>query len=127
MQITRAMVRGVGRPLVCGAILLSLSGCLVSGSASQQRTGNYVADSTFSQIEPGKTTAGWVLATLGEPDSKTKVDGGGGGEVWKWRYTEKRESNTAVFLLFGGSDKKETNGTAFVEVKDGVVTNKWRG
>ena len=37
------------------------------------------------------------------------------------------ESSTAVFLLFGGSDKKETNGTAFVELKDGVVTNKWRG
>jgi outer membrane protein assembly factor BamE (lipoprotein component of BamABCDE complex) len=119
------MVRGFARPLVCGAVLLTLSGCLVSGSSNQQRTGNYVADTTFSQIEAGKTTAGWVLAALGEPDTKTKADGG--AEVWKWRYTEKRESNTAVFLLFGGSDKKETNGTAFVELKDGVVTNKWRG
>src|SRR5688572_11015273 len=125
MQITRDMGRRLWRPLVCGAMLLALSGCLIAGSSTQQRTGNYVADTTFSQIEPGKTTAGWVLATLGEPDSKTKVEGA--AEVWKWRYTEKRESNAAVFLLFGGSDKKETTGTAFVELKDGVVTNKWRG
>jgi outer membrane protein assembly factor BamE (lipoprotein component of BamABCDE complex) len=119
------MTGRLARPLACGAVLLTLSGCLVSGASSQKRTGNYVPDTTFSQIEPGKTTAGWVLATLGEPDKKTKVQGD--GEVWQWRYTEQRESSTAVFLLFGGSDKKETTGTAFVELKDGVVTNKWRG
>jgi outer membrane protein assembly factor BamE (lipoprotein component of BamABCDE complex) len=125
MRITRVMAGRLARTFLAGAVMLTLSGCLIAGSSSQQRTGNYVADTTFSQIEPGKTTAGWVLATLGEPDKKTKVDGD--GEVWQWRYTEKRESSTAVFLIFGGSDKKETSGTAFVELKDGVVTNKWRG
>ena len=125
MRITQ---NGLGRfacGLAFGAVLVALSGCLVSGTASQKRTGKYVADSTFSQIEPGKTTAGWVLATLGEPDCKAVA--GNGSEVWQWRYTEHRENNTAVFLIFAGSDEKETSGTAFVELKDGVVTNKWRG
>ena len=103
-----------------------VSGCLVSASSNQKRTGNYVADSTFSKIEPGKTTAGWVQATLGEPDSKEKVKDSD-SEIWKWSYTEKKESSGAVFLIFGGSDKKETTGRAFVEIKDGVVVNKWRG
>jgi hypothetical protein len=31
-----------------------------------------------------------------------------------------------VFLIFGGSDKKETSGSVFVEMKGGLVTNKWR-
>ncbi len=125
MQVTQ---NGLGRlacGLMLGAMLMALSGCLVAGSAKQERTGKYVADTTFNQIEPGKTTAGWIVATLGEPDKKTPV--GDGGEVWQWQYTEHRENSTAVFLIFAGSNKKDSTGTAFVEVKDGVVTNKWRG
>jgi outer membrane protein assembly factor BamE (lipoprotein component of BamABCDE complex) len=109
--------------IVCAALA---AGCLVSASSNEKRSGNYVADSTFSQIEPGKTSAGWVKATLGEPDSKEKVDASN-SEIWKYSYTEKKESSGAVFLLFGGSDRKEKTGHAFVEIKDGVVVNKWRG
>jgi outer membrane protein assembly factor BamE (lipoprotein component of BamABCDE complex) len=114
------MVRGA----MLGCVLLS-SGCLIAGSSEQKRTGHYVADETMSQIKPGRTSAGWVLATLGEPDKKTAV--GDGSEVWKWTYTEKKESSGAVFLIFGGSDKKEVDGAAFVEVRDGVVVKAWRG
>ncbi|MDB5175022.1 MAG: hypothetical protein JWN51_3795, partial [Phycisphaerales bacterium] len=32
-----------------------------------------------------------------------------------------------VFLLFGGHDVKETSHHAFIELKNGVVTNAWRG
>ena len=122
MQITRGVLV-VGRCLALGA-LLTLSGCLVSGSANQTRTGKYVGEDTLAKIEPGKTTQGWVVATLGEPSTKNKVDDG--SEVWRYDYTELREHHTAVFLLFGGSDKKETCGSVFVELKNGVVTNKWR-
>ena len=125
MQITRIGMGRLACGLAFGAVLMALSGCLVAGSASEKRTGKYVADTTFSQIEPGKTTAGWVLATLGEPDKKTPADNG--VEVWQWCYSEVRENSTAVFLIFAGSNNKETTGTAFVELKDGVVTNKWRG
>ena len=122
MQITRGVILG-GRCLALG-VLLALSGCLVSGSASQTRTGKYVGEDTLAKIEPGKTTQGWIVATLGEPSTKNKVEDG--SEVWRYDYTERRENNTAVFLLFGGSDKKETCGSVFVEMKNGVVTNKWR-
>src|SRR5688572_3706591 len=125
MQITQGVARRCACALGFGAVLVALSGCLVAGSSTEHRTGKYVAESTFGQIEPGKTTAAWVQATLGEPDCKTKADGG--TEVWQWRYTEHRENNTAVFLIFAGSNEKETAGTAFVEFRDGVVTNKWRG
>ena len=112
---------------VCICLVAALAGgCLVSASSNEKRTGNYVADSTFSQIEPGKTSAGWVKATLGEPDTKEKV-ADSNSEIWKYSYTEKKESSGAVFLLFGGSDRKEKTGHAFVEIKDGVVVNKWRG
>ena len=101
-----------------------LSGCLVAHSSDQHISGNYVPDTTFDRIEAGKTTAAWVKATLGEPSSKDKVDEN--SEVWKYSYTEKKESSGAVFLIFGGSDTSEKQRAAYVEMKDGVVKNKWR-
>ena len=105
-------------------ILASMTGCLVSGSSKHVRSGNYVAEDTFSRIKPGKTTAGWVAATLGEPSSKTRLDDG--SEIWKWTYTETRDSSGAVFLLFGHRSQRTTDGAAFIELKDGLVVNKWR-
>ena len=109
--------------IVCASVL---NGCLVSATSNEKRSGNYVPESTFSQIEPGKTSAGWVQATLGEPSSKNKVEATD-SEIWKYSYTQRKDSSGAVFLLFGGHDSKETTGHAFVEIKDGVVVHKWRG
>lgn len=107
-------------------VSLALCGCLVTSNNEEKTTGNYVAESTFSQIEPGKTTAGWVKATLGEPSEKKPIPETD-TEVWKYQYSEVKEGSGAIFLIFGGSSKKQKTGTAFVEIKDGVVTNKWRG
>src|SRR5439155_462721 len=124
---------GVARPaegrvdlfVPASAALLQPEGFPQAGAAEQHITGNYVPPNTFDRIEPGKTTAAWVKATLGEPSSKDKLDND--GEVWKYSYTEKKESSGAIFLIFGGSDKKEEQRVAYVEIKDGVVKNKWRG
>jgi outer membrane protein assembly factor BamE (lipoprotein component of BamABCDE complex) len=125
--------KGIGARAACvilggalaAAAVAAGTGCLVSGSNEEKTTGNYVAPSTLDQIRPGKTTAGWVRATLGRPTSEEKL--ADGSEVWKYAYAEKRDSNTAVFLIFGGSSKTEKNHTVFVEIKDGLVTNAWRG
>ena len=104
--------------------LILLSGCLVSHTSNQSYSGNYIPENTFDRIEPGKTTSAWVQATLGEPSSKDKVDGD--TEVWKYSYTEKKESSGAIFLIFGGCDKKEQQHVAYVEMTNGVVSKKWR-
>ena len=119
------MKRSLKSASILSATIVLLGGCLVSSSNNEHVTGKYVADSTFDQIQAGKTTATWVQATLGEPSDKTKVEGDA-SEIWKYVYTEKKESSGAIFLIFGGSDKKETQHVAYVEMKDGVVTNKWR-
>ena len=110
--------------LALAPLPLAGGGCLVSSSSNQHITGNYVPESAFDRIEPGKTTAAWVNATLGEPSSKQPADGS--AEVWKYSYTEEKQSSGAIFLIFGGSDRKSTQRTAFVEFKDGIVSNKWR-
>src|SRR6476469_4724735 len=98
---------------------LFTAGCLVTSHSEQKRSGNYVSDSTLSQIEPHRTSASWVRSTLGTPSSVEKPDEQ--TEIWKYRYTERRNSSGAVFLIFAGDDSKETTGTVFVEVRQGVV------
>lgn len=99
-------------------------GCLIAHHETDTRSGRWVPESTFDQIEPGKTKAAWVRATLGEPSEKTRVDDE--SEIWKWAYNEVKSKDGYVFLIFAGSTKTETPGAAYVEVKAGVVVRKWR-
>ena len=108
-------------PVLC---LLLVTGCLVSSTSNQKVSGNYVPENTFDRIKPGETTSSWVKATLGEPSSKESA--GETTEVWKYSYTEVKEGSGAIFLIFGGSDKKERQRSAYVEFKDGIVKSKWR-
>lgn len=103
--------------------LAGVGGCLISSSSNTRRSGTNVPESTFMQVEPGKTTVGWVQATLGDPTSKTNSDD---HQVWKYTYTERTDSSGAVFLIFGGSSSDQTTRSWFIEFKDGVVLNKWR-
>lgn len=120
-----AWTKGCARAGAAVVALSLLGGCLVTASNQVTRSGNYISDATFNQIQPGKTSASWVKATLGEPTTKTSVDDS--SEVWKYAYTETRDSSGSIFLLFGGNDKQVTTGNAFVEIKDGLVTRTWRG
>src|SRR4051794_35669102 len=63
-------------------ICLLLCGCLVMRQNEEKTTGNYVAKSTIAQIQPGKTTAGWVKSILGEPSAVDKI--GPNSEIWKY-------------------------------------------
>ncbi|MEA2707944.1 MAG: hypothetical protein QOF78_545 [Phycisphaerales bacterium] len=118
-MMTKSLRAAAMLPVFC----LLLTGCLVSSTSKQSVSGNYVPENTFDRIKTGKTTASWVKATLGEPSTKEKADD---TEVWKYSYTEVKEGSGAIFLIFGGSDKKELKRSAYVEFKDGVVKNKWR-
>ena len=115
------------RTIISSAVMLLVmwvsAGCLVSSSSESKVSGNFVPPATFDRIEPGKTTAAWVKATLGEPSVRETADG---AEVWKYTYTEEKDSSGAIFLIFAGSDKKERQHVAYVEIRDGVVTKKWR-
>ena len=125
--MTASHVRRSAVVVLLGFLCALSSGCLVMSSNEETREGKFVADTTFDQIKPGKTSAAWVKATLGEPSERTCIEGQDDAEVWKYTYTERKEGAGAIFLIFGGTSTKEKSGTAYVELKDGVVTNKWRG
>jgi outer membrane protein assembly factor BamE (lipoprotein component of BamABCDE complex) len=106
------------------ACAAAASGCLFNSKTTQRIEGQYVEPASFGQIKPGQTTATWVLATLGEPSSRTTADDQ--TEVWKWTYTEHRHSSGNIFILFAAVSDRAVPRSAFVELRDGVVTRKWR-
>jgi outer membrane protein assembly factor BamE (lipoprotein component of BamABCDE complex) len=122
------MIRNYWRPVIAvvglSMVMMSAPGCLITGESTTTTRGTNVAPSTFAQIKVGSTTIGWVHATLGDPSSKTTD---GDDEVWKYTYTEHTNTSGAVFLVFGGSTSTEKVNTVFIEFKNDVVINKWRG
>jgi outer membrane protein assembly factor BamE (lipoprotein component of BamABCDE complex) len=120
-------VKTTRRVLVAGAMVATgatLSGCLISGSSHSKQTGAYVSPSTFNQVEPGVTTEEWVLASFGQPTSRSQISDG--SEILKWAYTQTKSGSGSVFLLYGGSNSSEKQGAAFVQIRDGVVIKAWR-
>lgn len=106
------------------ASVAGLSGCLVSGNSSSTMSGSYVGSSTFSQVEPGVTSEEWVLATFGEPTSRTTLSDG--SQMLKWSYRQTKSGSGSVFLLYGGSNSTERQGATFVQIRDALVIKAWR-
>lgn len=114
-------------PLLLTAVLaanLPLGGCIIGSHSDVKTTGSYIGPQSFTQIEPGTTTGEWVLATFGEPTSRSSLSDG--TEVWKWTYSRVKTGRGSLLFVYGGSDRTETQGAAFVQLRDGLVINKWR-
>jgi|ERR1700722_8291447 len=122
------MLRISARFGICGLLLAGLglmSGCLVATSSQTTHTGSFVSDETWNKIEKGKTSQEWVLTVVGQPTQKSNLKDG--KEIWKYTYTTRTQNGGGVFLLYAGSSSEETIGNAFIEFKDGIVTDWWRG
>jgi outer membrane protein assembly factor BamE (lipoprotein component of BamABCDE complex) len=111
------------------SVLLSLvpinMGCLVGGHSKVKQEGTYVAESTLNHIQPGKSTAAFVLATLGQPTEKAEM--APGHQLWKYSYKETKDSSGYVLFVFGGAGSEVKKQQVFVELENGVVTRTWRG
>ncbi len=109
------------RVLVLAAALAcaSLTGCVIVTNSDTTTTGRKIDASVFDQVQLGKSKD-FVVNLLGEPTEKRMLDGG--VEQWRWRYTERHESDGAFIVLFASHKADTSTQTRVVEFKDGVVT-----
>lgn len=103
------------------ALVLLCVGC-VNRHVSRTESGHYVDGNAFAQITPGKTSAGWVKSILGDPSETKKTDAG--TEIWKWSYQETK-SVDGELLVFKDHSVTTNHRQAMVEIRDGMVINKW--
>ncbi len=75
---------------VGAAVCLAAGGCLIVTGNTRHETGVRVSDSTLSQVEPGKTTEAWLLASLGEPTARTRIDCDKKVEILRYEHSTRR-------------------------------------
>lgn len=106
------------------ASLVSLTGCAVINSHSETKTfGTLVSDESLSRIEPGHTTVEWLVATLGAPASREKVDES--VEVLKYSSRQLTKVDSELLFVLDTSSKREVRRTVFFECVDGVLSRHW--
>lgn len=89
--------------------------------------GTYISDPLYEIVKPGETTSDWIIAVFGEPNVRTELRDG--TEVWRWTYKPIAQES-AIIEVFGSDEKKEpklTTRTVFVQIRDDVVIQKWKG
>lgn len=111
--------------LTAGALaLVALSGCAVINSHSETKSyGTPVSDQSLTQVEPGTTTAAWLVATLGQPASREQVDDH--VEVLKYSSRQLTKINSKLIFVLDTSSKREVRRTVFFECADGVLARYW--
>ena len=115
----RGLVRG-GMAAVLGILMVG-GGC-IHRNVTRSQSGEYVDDQAFARVTPGKTSAAWACSILGEPSSKKQTDVG--TEIWTWTHSETKNVN-GRFLIVEDHSAVTTYRRASIEVKDGIVIDKW--
>jgi hypothetical protein len=88
--------------------------------------GVYISDKLLDRVKIRETRGDWLLAVFGEPTGRAKLDNG--SEIWKWSYRPMEQVGSLV-SVFGGATKDEPKlqpSTAFVQLTDNIVVEKWR-
>lgn len=88
--------------------------------------GTYISDELVERIQVGKTTDDWIVAVLGEPTAKAELRDG--TEVWRWVYRPVTQE-ASVIEVFAKDEKEPKLATrvVFVQLRGGVVIDKWKG
>lgn len=108
-----------------GAFALSAGGCLVMGGKSIEESGTQITSSTLDQIKLGETTEAWLVATLGEPVSRTTVETDPCVTVLRYEHVICKAEGGTVFLIFAGGSEEKNVTTTYFETRDGVVSRYW--
>ncbi len=88
--------------------------------------GTYISDELVERVKVGTTTDEWIMAVFGEPTFRAELRDG--SQIWRWTYGPVAQQ-ASVIEVFSTSEKepKLAVRTVFVQVKGGVVVDKWKG
>lgn len=110
---------------LAGIFAITASGCLVMGGKSIDEYGTKVTSATLNQIKLGETSEAWLVATLGEPESRTTVETDPTVNVLRYEHVVCKADGATVFLIFAGGSEERKTTTTYFETRNGVVSRYW--
>lgn len=108
---------------IAGALLLTLTGCLVTVDSDSRPIHTVWDDGDVTRLELGNSNQEWVRSSFGEP--VTKLNYADGTEIWKYRNRSEKDTEVGLFLVFSLDVESERVETLSIEFLDGVVSNYW--
>jgi len=105
---------------------LLAGGCVVNDASSVKCSakGAMVPQETLNQIEPGRTSKAKLVAILGEPTRKTKLDEN--TEWYVYEYTKTKKWDLTVLLLVRKKGTTRKTNRLYFEIRDDLVKRWWR-
>ena len=108
-----------------GLLLAAGTACtVISSSSSTTRSGTQVSEETLTQLELGKTSKEWLIATLGPPTSASHVNGN--TEILKYASTRKKKTRSGLILVVNTDSESEEKETVYFEFTDGILKRYWK-
>lgn len=106
-------------------LLVVLCGCsVISSTTTTTRSGTQVSNETLTQLELGKTTKEWLVATLGAPSAITKV--GDQTEILKYTSTLTKKQRSGLILVIHTNNETEAKETVYFEFQEGILARYWK-
>jgi outer membrane protein assembly factor BamE (lipoprotein component of BamABCDE complex) len=114
------------RALISLALVLAVGpGCtVISSNTSTSQSGPLVSEETIAQLEVGKTTKEWVVATLGTPSSSSSVSEK--NEILKYTSTRTKKTHSGLLVVLDAKNETQTKETLYLEFQDGVLKRYWK-
>ncbi|MBN2507207.1 MAG: outer membrane protein assembly factor BamE [Verrucomicrobia bacterium] len=114
------------RALILTLLLMAVSpGCtVISSNSSTSHSGTQVPEETIAQLEVGKTTKEWVIATLGAPTSASSVNEK--TEVLRYTSTRTRKTHSGLLLVLSANNQTVTKETLYLEFQEAVLKRYWK-
>ncbi len=106
------------------AMLLTMSGCLITSSKGTTFSGAYVEPSSFSQVHLNQTTTTEAEDILGQPTTRTPNDDG--TETWTWNWTSTKKDRGMVLFVFSSRNRETVEESTHIKFKDNIAIRKWR-
>ena len=110
-------------PLLLLTAALAAPGCLVMADSTHKR-GPTPSEATLQQVQPGKTTVGWLVGVLGCPTKESSLPDG--VTLYQYDFVDRKKDEVAIFVLLCCSSTTESRESLFFEIKDQIVQNYWQ-
>ncbi len=114
---------GAATRLGAATLLCCATGCIYAGGRTVREMGPQLSEGAVSAVQPGVTTAEWLIATFGEPSERVCTSEG--CEIMRYDCEVRTTEGSYLFMLFASSSNTITRTCWWFELLEGKVVRVW--